>query len=269
MGSGIYTAIAQMAAETLRLPIASVEVVIGDTVLPQGPISAGSQVTQSIAPAVAGAAAELKRSLAGLLMRDADLALNADDVEVSADGLLRRRTSNAAWRLDEALAQAGLDHVEGYSEAPGLPAEALATGMGFGAIFAEATVDPDCAVITVRRMTAAFAAGRIVNPVLARSQYISGLVGRIGMALQEETNTDPRSGRIVGPSLAEYLFPVHADMPRFDILMIDEVDDYLPDGIKGVGMLGHVGSAVAIANAVHQAVGKRVRHLPIRVEDLI
>ena len=118
-------------------------------------------------------------------------------------------------------------------------------------------------------MTAAFAAGRIVNPTLARSQYISGLVGGLGMALHEEVCTDPGSGRIVGPSLAEYLIPTHADMPAFDIVMVDEADEHLPGGIKGVGMLGHVGSAAAIANAVHQAVGRRVRHLPIRVEDLI
>ena len=88
------------------------------------------------------------------------------------------------------------------------------------------------------------------------------------MALHEETVTDPRTGRIIGRNLADYLFPTHADMPATDILTIAEIDDYLPEGIKGVGMLGHVGSSAAIANAVRWATGRRVRHLPIKIEDL-
>ena len=271
MGSGTLTTIAQMAAEALGLSIGQVDVVIGDTLLPPGPISAGSQVTQSFAPALAEAAANLKLALAALIPSDREgvAGAAAPEVAVAADGRIRCGMSNASWRLDELFASSGLDEVQGYAEAPGLPAQPQATGMGFGAVFAEVEVDPVMAAIRVRRMTAAFAAGRIVNRTLARSQYISGLVGGLGMALHEEVCTDPRSGRIVGPTLAEYLTPTHADMPAFDIVMVDEVDEHLPGGIKGVGMLGHVGSAAAIANALAAATGGRVRRLPIRVEDVL
>ena len=139
--------------------------------------------------------------------------------------------------------------------------------MGFGAVFAEVVVDLLLGEVRVRRLTAAYAAGRILNPTLARSQYISGLVGGLGMALQEETITDRRTGRVVGASLADYLVPTCADMPEFDILMIDEADTDLPEGVKGVGMLGHVGTSAAIAAAVRQATGRWVRRLPIRIED--
>ncbi len=272
MGSGTYSTIGQMAAEALGLPVAKVTVIIGDTLLPQGPISAGSQVTQSFAPAVMDAVADLKRKVAALLgeVGEAEAAhVAAEELQIAPEGLVHCGASNITAHLADLLAHAGLDAIEGNAFAPGLPAEAKATGMGFGAVFAEVAVDPVTAMARVRRMTAAFAAGRIVNPTLARSQYISGLVGGLGMALQETTLTDPRSGRIVGASFAEYLVPTCADMPAFDIVMVDEVDDYLPEGVKGVGMLGHVGSAAAIANAIHQATGRRIRHLPIRVEDLL
>ena len=270
MGSGTYSTLGQLAAEALGLPIAQVEVAIGDTLLPPGPISAGSQVTQTIAPAVTGAAADLGRALAAMLAGTEGFAgVRADEIAVDGEGLVRRRASNAAVTLATLFAAAGVDHATGEAATPGMPVKPTATGMGFGAVFAEVVVDPYDPLPRVRKITAAFAAGRIVNPKLAHSQYVSGLVGGIGMALHEETLTDRRTGRIVGPSLAEYLLPTHADMPEFEIVMVDEVDDYLPEGIKGVGMLGHVGSSAAIANAVRQATGRRVRHLPIRVEDLI
>ncbi len=272
MGSGTYTTIGQMAAEALGLPIHRVEVAIGDTLLPPGPISAGSQVTQSFAPAITGAALELRRALARLLIDHGGPAFAGivpGEVEVAPDALVRRVGSNAVVGLGELLAAAGLDEAEGRFAALGMAEQETATGMGLGAVFVEVAVDPDELLPRVRRIVAAFAAGRIVNPALARSQYISGLVGGIGMALHEETLTDLRSGRIVGPSLGEYLMPTHADVPAIEVVMVDEVDDYLPEGVKGVGMLGHVGSSAAIVNAVRWARGRRIRHLPIRVEDLL
>jgi xanthine dehydrogenase YagR molybdenum-binding subunit len=130
-------------------------------------------------------------------------------------------------------------------------------------------VDADLGEMRVRRVTAAYAAGRILNPLLARSQYVGGLIGGIGMALHEETHTDVPSGRILGQSFADYLIPVHADMPDFDVVMVDEEDAHLPGGVKGIGMLGSAGVQAAIANAIHHAVGRRVKRLPIRIEDLI
>lgn len=272
MGSGTYTTIGQMAAEAFGLPIDRVEVAIGDTLLPPGPISAGSQVTQSFAPAITGAALELRRALATLLIDHGGPAFAGvapAEVEVTPDALVRRAGANAVASLAELLTAAGRDEAEGRFVAPGMAEQETATGMGFGAVFAEVTFDPDELLPRVRRVVGAFAAGRIVNPALARSQYVSGLVGGIGMALHEETLTDPRSGRIVGPNLGEYLVPTHADVPPIEVVLVDEVDDYLPEGVKGVGMLGHVGSSAAIANAVRWATGRRIRHLPIRIEDLL
>jgi xanthine dehydrogenase YagR molybdenum-binding subunit len=130
-------------------------------------------------------------------------------------------------------------------------------------------VDPDLGEVRVRRISAAFAAGRILNARLAHSQYVGGLVGGIGMALHERVDTDRATGRIVGDNFADYLIPTHADMPDFDVVMLDEDDPHLPGGIKGIGMLGSAGVQAAIANAVFHAVGRRVRRLPIRIEDVI
>jgi xanthine dehydrogenase YagR molybdenum-binding subunit len=136
-------------------------------------------------------------------------------------------------------------------------------------VFAEVRVDADLGEVRVARLTAAYANGRILNPLLARSQFVGGLVWGIGMALHEATLTDAPSGRIVNDNLADYLIPVHADMPRFDVHLVDEDDPHLAGGIKGIGMIGTVGTAAVIANAVFHATGRRVRDLPIRLEDCL
>lgn len=263
MGSGTYTMLGQMAASLLGIAMVDVTVELGDTLLPEGPISAGSQVTLSIAPAVAMAVGHLRAQLAEFVGHQ------ADDL-IFADGMIRSRTSNLAEKIADLLRRHAPDGIEadGTTDAPPTEGESHSS-MGYGAIFVEVGVDPDLGEIRVRRVTAAFAAGRIVNPLLARSQYVGGLIGGIGMALHEQTVTDAASGRILGAGFADYLIPVHADMPAFDIAMVDEHDPYLPGGIKGVGMLGTAGVQAAIANAIYQAVGKRVRHLPIRIEDII
>jgi xanthine dehydrogenase YagR molybdenum-binding subunit len=193
--------------------------------------------------------------------------LSAENLEF-ADGMIRVRDGNASERLEALIARRAPDGLETEGGAAAPDAWPM-TGMGFGAIFVEVAVDADLGEVRVRRVTAAFAAGRIVNPLLARSQYIGGLIGGIGMALHERTATDRASGSIIGDNLADYLIPVHADMPAFDIIMVDEHDPHLPGGIKGIGMLGTGGIQAAIANAIFHATGKRIRHLPIRIEDLV
>ena len=270
MGSGTYTTLAQMAAEALGVPMSRVSVELGDTLLPQGPFSAGSQVTASLAPAIAAATGELRARLAAMAVADDASPLagqHASDLDFR-DGLILSRTGNAAESLASLLTRLAPEGLEADGASDPQPAGAF-SGMAYGAVFVEVGVDPDLGEVRVRRVGAAFAAGRIVNPLLARSQYVGGLIGGIGMALHEQTLTDRASGRILGDNLADYLIPVHADMPAFDVAMVEEDDPYLPGGIKGVGMLGTAGVQAAIANAIHHAIGRRVRHLPIRIEDLI
>jgi xanthine dehydrogenase YagR molybdenum-binding subunit len=270
MGSGTYTALAQLAAEAFGIPVDRVTVELGDTLLPEGPFSGGSQVTSSMAPAALMAATALRAKLCALAVADRAsplFGLPADALDLS-EGLIRSPRRNAAEDIAALLARAapaGLEAEGGARQ----PQDYAMTGMGFGAVFVEVGVDADLGEIRVRRVSAAFAAGRIVNRLLAESQFVGGLIGGIGMALHERTVTDRASGRIIGDTLADYLIPVNADMPVFDIAMLDEHDPYLPGGIKGIGMLGTGGIQAAIANAIFDATGKRVRHLPIRIEDMI
>ncbi len=140
----------------------------------------------------------------------------------------------------------------------------------FGAQFAEVRVDADLGTVRVTRFAGAFAAGRILNAKTARSQYLGGITWGIGMALMEHTRHDTRSGRVMNANLAEYLVPVNADIPAIDVHIVPEADAHVnPVGVKGIGEIGIVGVAAAIANAVYNATGVRVRELPITPDKLI
>jgi xanthine dehydrogenase YagR molybdenum-binding subunit len=140
----------------------------------------------------------------------------------------------------------------------------------FGAVFVEVAVDPDLGTVRVRRVVGAYGAGRIINPRLARSQCTGGMVGGIGMALMERTVLDPRDGRPVNASMADYLVPVNLDIAELDAIFVEEDDPHVnPLGVKGLGEIALIGVAPAVANAVFHATGTRVRGLPIRIEDLL
>lgn len=272
MGSGTYTALGQMAASALGVPVSQVTVELGDTLLPEGPFSGGSQVTASLAPATEMAMARLRATLANMAVADERSPLSGQRIEELEiqDGMIRSRTGNVGELLTEVLARGPAEGLEAEGESAATQHQSLAaSSMGYGAVFVEVGVDAQLGEIRVRRVCGAFAAGHILNPLLAKSQYVGGLIGGIGMALHERTATDRASGHIVGDSFADYLIPVHADIPEFDIAMIDEDDPHLPGGVKGIGMLGTAGIQAAIANAVYHATGKRVRRLPIRIEEIV
>jgi xanthine dehydrogenase YagR molybdenum-binding subunit len=240
--------------------------------LPEGPFSGGSQVTASLAPATEMAMARLRAKLANMAVTDDRSPLCGQRVEELEfqDGMIRSRTGNAGELLTDVLARGAAEGLESDGESAATQHQSLAaSSMGYGAVFVEVGVDAELGEVRVRRVCAAFAAGHILNPLLAKSQYIGGLIGGIGMALHEQTVTDLATGCILGKSFADYLIPVHADMPEFEIAMIEEDDPHLPGSVKGIGMLGTAGIQAAIANAVHDAIGKRVRHLPIRIEDCL
>jgi CO/xanthine dehydrogenase Mo-binding subunit len=140
---------------------------------------------------------------------------------------------------------------------------------GFGARFVEVRVDPELGVLRIARIVSVNDAGRVLNEKLARSQIIGGTIGGIGMAMFEETIREPGSGRVANATLGDYLVPVNADVPDIDVVFVGEPDPDNPIGVKGVGEIGLVGVAAAIANGVYHATGRRIRSLPITIDQLL
>lgn len=246
MGPGTYTSMTQVAAETLGLPIEKVDVEIGDSDMPKAPVHGGSITMASVGSGVQAACEALREKLRAL----ADGDVNAPPEEV-----MRRH---------------GLESLEAEAEAkPGDESKTYANA-AFGAVFAEVRVDPGFGTVRVPRIVGAYDAGRIVNPLIARSQCIGGMVGGLGMALHEIAEWDERLGRVMNANLAEYLVPVCADVADLDVTFVPSEDKiFNPLGAKGLAEIALCGVAPAIADAVWHATGKRVRDLPIRVEDLV
>ena len=273
MGQGAWTALAQIAAESLGLDPSQVELHSGVSSLPDGGIAGGSAHTASAGLALHNAGEDALAKLADLATADAASPLfGAGNVGlVPREGrLCRRDDESRSESFVDILTRAGRTEVIGTAKAARDPAIAGAHAMySHGAVFAEVKVDPDLGQVRVTRLVGAFAAGRIINPRLVRSQYYGGMIWGISFALQEEAITDRRTGRIMNADLAEYHVPVSADVPSLEAILIPEVDDFVnPLGIKGVGEIGITGTVGAIANAVWHATGVRVRHFPIRIEDL-
>ena len=247
MGPGTYTSVTQVAADALGLPVERVRFELGDSSFPKAKEHGGSTTMASVGPAVQAAAAALKVKLQALAREHS---AGGDD----GPALLRR---------------AGLDRLSAEAEAK--PDEGKTHALnGFGAVFAEVRVDPDLCTVSVRRVIGAYDAGRIINPKLAHSQCIGGMVGGVGMALLEEAEWDPNLGRVANGAIAEYLVPVCADIHEVDALFVDSEDLVVsPLGVKGVAELGLCGVAPAIANAVWHATGKRLRELPITPDRLL
>jgi xanthine dehydrogenase YagR molybdenum-binding subunit len=274
MGQGAWTALAQVAADGLGLDLDRVEFKSGTSDLPDAGIAGGSAHTATAGSAIHNAGAAVIAKLADLATRDQRSPLfGAGNAGVVArDGRLHRRddeTRSEAYA--DILTRAGLAEIEASGNGVADPAAQAEYAMhAHGAVFAEVKVDPDLGQIRVSRMVGAFAAGRIINPKLVRSQLLGGMIWGMSFALHEEAVTDPRSGRVMNANLAEYHVPVNADVPSMDVLTVDEHDPHVNVlGIKGVGEIGITGSAGAVANAVWHATGVRPRRFPIRISDLV
>ena len=172
--------------------------------------------------------------------------------------------------IAEIMETAGLDKIEEEETAePDPETKKNYAQYTHSAVFAEVRVDEQLGVVRLTRIVNAVAAGKIINPKTARSQIIGGVVFGIGMALTEETMTDHTLGRIMNPNLAEYHLPANADVPDIEVIFVEEHDDKAnPLGVKGLGEIGIVGTAAAIANAVYHATGKRIRDLPITIDKV-
>ena len=274
MGQGAWTAFAQIAADSLGLDLERVEFRAGRSDLPDAGIAGGSAHTATAGMAIHAAGADVIAKLADLAMGDERSPLyGAGNAGVVArDGtLFRRDDESRGERFEDILRRAGLAELEGRGKSAADPAAQSSFAMhAHGAVFAEVKVDPDFGQIRVTRLVGAFAAGRVINPRLVRSQYLGGMIWGVSFALHEHAVMDTRSGRIMNANLAEYHVPVNADVPSLEAILIEEYDPHVNAlGVKGVGEIGITGTAGAIANAVWHATGVRVRKFPIAMEALI
>ena len=273
LGTGTYTIMTQVAAETVGLPAERVEVVIGDTNLPKAFVSGGSTTAMSVGSAIQGAGRAALTKLKEIARADKSSPLygaTADEV-VARDGRLVLSNNPAKGETYQAiLARARVQEVVGDFDMQFNDRQKTHSSHSFGAHFAEVRVDADFGEVRVSRLAGVFDIGRVMNMKLAQSQMRGGIVMGLGMALMEETVIDKNIGRIVNQDLAEYHVPVHADVPHIDVVLLENFDEIAsPIGAKGAGEIGIVGAAAAIANAVYHATGVRVRDLPITPDKLL
>lgn len=242
MGPGTYTAMTQVAADALGLPLERVRFALGDSSMPTAPVHGGSITMASVGSAV-HAACEAVRAKTG-----------AREGRTYAD----------------ALREHGVDRMEATVEVePGEESKKLST-WAFGAVFAEVRVDPELGLVRVPRIVGAYDVGRVVNPKTARSQCIGGMVGGLGMARLEQADWDARFGRVMNANFAEYLVPVNADVAELEAMFVPSDDRrFNPLGAKGLAEIALCGVAPAIANAVYHATGRRIRTLPITLEAVL
>ncbi|MFD3499400.1 xanthine dehydrogenase family protein molybdopterin-binding subunit [Streptomyces sp. NPDC058678] len=273
MGPGTYTSQTQVAADALGLTMRTVTFRLGDSLYPPTPPHGGSMTMASVGSAVLDACNQVRRQAVELAVGDRESPLHgvpADDVVVRNGRLHVKGSPARGETYERLLARNDRSHLEaGGSFAPPSGPERHSF-YGYNATFAEVAVDATLGLVRVRRVLGVYDAGRIISPKLADSQALGGMVGGIGTALLEHTVTDHRDGRIVNANLADYLVPVNADILDLKAIYLDGEDrEADPLGVKGLGELVMIGVAPAIANAVFNATGRRIRELPITAETLI
>ncbi len=272
MGMGTATVQIQHAAERLGLPIDKVSFEYGSSNLPPSPVAGGSNQTASVVAAVTAATEKALRELLALAGDDYDSPLanvKYEDIEARDGGIFSTTDASKGETYESILKRVGQEYVE-VEESAAMPLEIMKYSMfSYGAQFAEVRVNEETGEARVSRFLGSFDCGKIINPKTAASQFRGGIIMGIGMALTEETLFDTRRGRIVNPSLAEYHVPVNLDVPNIEIIYNDIPDEHTPLGLHGVGEIGITGVAAAVANAIYNATGKRIRELPITLDKLL
>jgi xanthine dehydrogenase YagR molybdenum-binding subunit len=271
IGTGTYTIMAQVAADMLGLPLDNLSIKLGDSTLPQSPVEGGSWIAVSVSNAIVTTCDAVRDELLRLAraMPDSPLAdATPDDVALVDGKIVSKQDASHAVSIADAMRHGAVDRIE-QEKSTGPDEDRSYARNTHSAIFAEVKIDEQLGVVRVTRVVNAVAAGRILNTKTARSQIMGGVVWGIGMALHEETLIDHDLGRIANADLAGYHVPANADIYDIEVIFVDEPDDIInPLGIKGLGEIGIVGVAAAIANAVYHATGKRVRDLPITLDKL-
>ncbi|MCQ4635018.1 xanthine dehydrogenase family protein molybdopterin-binding subunit [Shinella sp. CPCC 100929] len=269
MGMGTSTVQTQVTADRLGLPLDKVTVRYGDSTLPGVILAGGSQQTAAIGMAVMSAYNGLVGELLKLAGNDSPLAGLKPDEVVGINGGLAHRNKPERFENYASILTRANRHELVADGTPPMPFELQHWSMhSYGAMFCEIRVNAITGEPRVSRFLGSFDCGKILNPKTAASQFRGGIIMGIGLALTEETQFDERNGRIVNPSLADYHIPVHLDVPEIEIMWTDIPDPHTPMGAHGVGEIGITGTGAAIANAVYNATGKRVRDLPITLDKL-
>ncbi|HEY2102681.1 MAG TPA: xanthine dehydrogenase family protein molybdopterin-binding subunit [Chthoniobacterales bacterium] len=276
IGTGTYTVLAQLAAEKTGVPLDKVEVALGETSLPEGPISGGSMATASVIPAVMAAANKAIDALFNVATstpgspfekhKPDELGFEGGRVFIKANG------PAGGVPFADVLRRANIRLVSGSgkSEATFGNPKPKFSSHSFGCHFVEVTWQPEIARLRVNRVVTVIDAGRIINPLAGRNQIEGAVVMGIGMALLEHTTYDPQNGAPINSNLADYIVAVNADVPKLDVDFVDFPDLHLNElGARGIGEIGLAGIAAAITAAVHHATGLRVRELPVKIEDLL
>ena len=270
MGMGTATVQAQHAAVRLGLALDRVVFEYGDTTLPEGTLAGGSSQTASIAAAIIAASDALFGELLKLAGNDSPLAgLKADEVEAIDGGLCKVGEPGVCESYASILGRAQREEVVAEAAAPPTLEMQKYSMHSYGAQFAEVRVNAVTGETRIARFLGSFDCGRILNAKTAASQFKGGIIMGLGLALTEETLFDERSGRIMNPSLAEYHVPVHLDVPEIEVMWTDIPDPRAPLGAHGIGEIGITGVAAAVANAIYNATGKRIRDLPITLDKLM
>ncbi len=273
MGPGTYTSMTQIAADALGLPIGRVRFALGDSRFPDAPSHSGSRTMASVGSAVHTTANMLRDRFIrtsvvdpGSPLRD----LRPEDVGVADGRMFDRADPNRGESYQDLLRRRGWGSLDAEQTWSPDDADKRYSMSAYGAVFAEVAVDELLSIVRIRRIYGCYDAGRIVNPKLAHSQAIGGMVGGIGMALLEGSQLDYRDGRVVNANMSDYLVPVNADVPTLDAAFVPAEDTIAdPIGVKGLGELVIVGVPAAIANAVFNATGRRITDLPITLEKLL
>ena len=276
LGTGTYTVMTQVAADALGVPVEHVRFELGNSRMPEAPVSGGSTTVASVAPAVQAAGHALRLKLLGIAAADERSPLfgaTADQVGVDGTtdgGELYLLADPARRETMQAIAARHGSPVEVTAKAEPGDEKKKYSMHAFGAVFVEVTVDEDLGEIRVPRVVGVYGVGRLMNEKTGYSQLMGGIVWGISLALFEETMIDKREGRAVNGNLAEYHVPTNADIQAIDVQIVDEDDPHVnPLGAKGIGEIGITGVGAAIANAVFHATGKRVRDLPITLDKLL
>jgi xanthine dehydrogenase YagR molybdenum-binding subunit len=276
VGTGTYTVLALVVQEATGIPLEKIDVRLGDTTLPAGPISGGSWVTASVIPAVSSAARAAVQALLTMATSGSNAAFKdtkPGELQLVGGLVSKKNASSSGVSVSDVLTRANVRAAVGNGQSPstfGGEESRKYSLHSFGAQFAEVTWHPETARLRVSRFVSVIDAGRMINLKPARNQIEGAVVMGIGMALFEEARYDKRYGAPINSNLADYIVSTNADAPPIDVTFLDHPDKVLNElGARGVGEIGLAGTAAAITSAVYHATGVRVRELPVRIEDLL